>query len=883
MKTRTALIFTLFCLPLSGLAQRQIPLVTGKAITPLGKQTEVGSFPCNMAASPDGRYLVVTNAGYRQFLSVLRVSDGTLASQIEIGKERTDGSRLKEGLYYGLAFDASGTLYVSRGAEDRVAIYRLDSEGKLTDTGRSLSNPSGTPEFKSPHHIAGVAVGQLGKRVYAANNQTSTFTDLKGSLSILDTETNKLVGKVALPGFPYAVAVMAEFRDTDKKVYVSSERDGVVSVVDSKSLQVTGSIKTGVHPVALLLDKAQKRLFVANAGSDTISIVDTATDKVTTTVPLRPGDVRGLPGATPLGLALSPGENLLFVALADMNAVAVVDTAAGTVLGYLPTGWYPTAVAVSPDGKRLFVANAKGVQIRHPNHVNAGPMGAWGKYIENILEGTVSTIDLSETLTQLDTRALAQNVQDLGKRMIQADTLLRHSTQVVMNNRFAPKLEQAGKSLLANPGIKHVIYIIKENRTYDQVLGDLKQGNGDPSLVLFGRDVTPNQHALAERFVLLDNFYCCAEVSADGWNWSTSGMASEYTARNSTFNYSKRGKAYDFEGSNNGTPVDLRGIPDVATAPGGYFWDLCAKKGVSFRNYGMFTIFADPDDKRVRSEGDRERENIPTKRVLTGKTDEDFRLYDMSYADSDAWVKHNAPAPRQKKAYGKYAMTSRIAEWRREWEAFEKKGDLPRMMFVRLGRDHTSGTRPGEPSPRACVADNDYAVGQMVETVSHSKFWKETVICIVEDDAQNGYDHVDAHRSIAFVISPYIKKGTVDSRFYNTDSMLRTMEILLGLPPMNQYDAIAAPLAVFDKAAENAEPYAAILPDRKIIAEVNGATTYRAKDSARLNFRDADAVPDDVMNDILWHAVKGRNTPKPTVRHGVRLVAERKPVKQPER
>ncbi|HZP80986.1 MAG TPA: alkaline phosphatase family protein [Chthonomonadaceae bacterium] len=834
--------------------QDATPLVTGKALTPQGKQTNVGSFPANMLLTPNRRFLVVSNTGFRQFVSVLSAEDGRLLSQLGFNGLRKDESLKREGLYYGLAFgperDGQTTLYVSRGAEDRVSILAIDTDGKLTDTGKVLDNPSSVPKSMSPHHIAGLALNRDGSRLYAVNNNTSAFTEQKGSLSILDTAANKVVAKVPLPGFPYAVAALTAGPNAEKKVYVTSERDGVVSVVNPETATVSKNVRTGMHPMALLLDRAQTRLFVANAGSDTVSILNTQSDKVERTILLRPNDLRGLPGATPTNLALSPDESRLYVTLADMNAVAIVDLKANALAGYIPVGWYPTAVVVSPDGQRLFVANAKGVATRNPNGKPVGENGVLGQYIENIIEGTVSTLDTPS-----------------------ADELSRLTAQVIANNRVRPDLEREVRAGFRNPGIKHVIYIIKENRTYDQVLGDMPQGNGDPSLVLFGKEVTPNLHALAERFVLLDNFYCCAEVSADGWQWSVAGMTSEYTSRNAPYNYSGRGRSYDFEGQNNSVPVDLLGIPDVARPPSGYLWELCAKKGLSFRNYGFYVSSADadsigPDGKPLAED------NTPNKKALVGKTDVNFRYFDMAYADSDAWMLHNAPAPKQTKAYGQFNAPSRFAEWKREFDAYLKNGDLPRFMMVRFPRDHTQGTAPDMSSPRAMVADNDYAVGQLVEAVSHSPYWKETAICIVEDDAQNGYDHVDAHRSIAFVISPYIKKGTVDSRFYNTDSMLRTMELLLGLPPMSQYDAIAAPIAVFGPTADNAEPYTAILPAREIISEVNRATAYRAQDSARLiHPLLADATPDDELNDILWHAIKGIHTPKPPKRFGLRLTA----------
>lgn len=824
-----------------------VPLPTGKLMTPAGQQIGVGSFPANMALSPDGRWLVVTDTGYHEFLSVLSAEDGRLVSQLPFNERRAGNSGSPQALYVGLAFGpklpAGGyRLYASRGPEDRVSVFTLDDSGQLADTGTSLDDPSGLSKEAGPNFVAGLALSSDGSRLYAANNETSAATNQQGSVSILDTAGNRVLGKAPTAGFPYSVAAITRGPDADKKLYVSSERDGVVTALDVSDpahARLLANIATGDHPIALCLDSAQQRLFVANAGSDTVSVVDTGTDRVLRTLPLRPTDARGLPGVTPTGLALSPDESRLYVSLGDMNAVAVVDLRRGryALQGYLPAGWYPTAVAVSPDGRRLFVANAKGAQARNPNKEKAGPNGAWGQYIESIIEGTVSTVPAP------------------------SDDALPQLTQQVLANNFAGgSANRTRRVELPRTGIKHVIYIIKENRTYDQVLGDMSQGNGDPSLVLFGRNVTPNQHTLAERFALLDNFYCAAEVSADGWNWCNSGMGSEYTERNVPFNYSDRGRRYDFEGETNGVPVDRVGVPDVARAPGGYLWDDCARHGVSYRDYGFFVTFGDykaPDGKVIVAA------NEPDERALAGHTDTNFLRFDLSYADSDAWRIDNVPAPRQQRAYGKFSAPSRFSEWKREFDAYVQHGDLPRFLMVRFMRDHTEGTSPGLQSPRGMVADNDYAVGQLVEAVSHSPYWKDTAIFVVEDDAQDGQDHVDAHRSTCYVISPYVRRGTVDHHFYNTDSVLHTMEALLGLPPMCRYDATAPLLAVFGPAPENAEPYAAILPAREIIGEINTAAAYRARDSERLDFRQADRVPDAVLNDILWHAVKGPNTPEP--------------------
>jgi len=847
MRHRLPLLLPLAALLGLGSAAQEpssVPLSTGKLITPTGTQTEVGSFPANMLLTPDGRHVVVTNTGYREFISVLNAETGKLVSLIEVGKPE---SKSKEGLYYGMAFAGSGgaiqsvirpenvehTLYVSRGAEDKVAVYTVTGDGRIMDTGRRLSDPGLTAPARVANNVAGVAVSRSAKLVYAVNNNTTTETGLKGSLSVIDPAENRVLRKIDVGGFPFGIAAITDGPSADRKVYVSSERDGVVSVVDPAEGRLLKTIRTGANALSLLLDKAQKRLFVANAGSDTVSVIDTASDRVIRTILLRPDDARGLPGATPTGMALSPDERTLYVTLADMNAVAVVNLPDGRLKGYIAAGWYPTSCVVSADGSRLFVANAKGVARRNPNDK---PVRGHGHYIENIIEGTVSTIPIPG-----------------------AADLKRLTAQTLANNRIV----EAANPDFTNPGIEHVIYMIKENRTYDQVLGDMPQGNGDRSQVLFGRRVTPNLHALADRFVLLDNFYVCAEVSADGWNWSTSGMANEYVVRNAPYNYSGRGRRYDYEGQNNGVPPDLLGLPDVARAPGGYIWDNVIKAGLSLRNYGCFVNDIDPKTRLKEGPLANVKDNTPNKKALVGKTNVDFRQFDTSYPDSDAFTTLGISFPKQTKTYGSHNATSRFSEWKREFDRYVKDGNLPRFTIVRLPNDHTNGTSPGFPTPSGLVADNDYAVGQLVEAVSKSPFWKSTAIFILEDDGQDGNDHVDAHRSPCYVISPFVTRSTVDSRFYNTDSVLHTMELLLGLRPMSQYDAIATPFRFFSQTPGNDEPYSAILPDRAVLSAVNKATAYGAKESAKFNPKLADSVPDDMMSEIVWRSVKGATSPMP--------------------
>ena len=802
------------------------PLVTGKWITPEGFQQPVGSFPTNMALSPDGRYAVVTNTSYREYLSVLDADSGALVSRLDF-----NGGR--KALYYGLAFakrDDRTLLFASRGGEDLVSEFELSADGRLVPL-KDLHDPA--PEGSPlPHHVAGVATNADGTLVYAVNNQTHAKNGMRGSLSVIDVEGDRVLKEIPLDGFPLAIA------QANGKLFVSSERDGLVTVVDPEAGTVVGRIETGALPA--YLKAANGKVYCANSGSDTVSEIDPQAMKVTRTILLRPAAYRGLPGSTPLGLDATPDGKRLFVAMADLNAVAVVDLAKGELEGYLPAGWYPTSVIVSGNGDRLLVANAKGTQVRNPNGKPVRGLKSRPQYDANILEGTVASLDIGQELQ-----------------------ILPEMTGQVLENNRANGYAEASAKAFRNPGIRHVVYIVKENRTFDQVLGDLPRGNVDPSLVLFGRDVTPNQHALAERFALLDNFYVNAEVSADGWNWSTSGQANEHNERNVFVNYSDRGRNYDFEGTNNGVAVSLQGKRDVSESEGGYIWDAVTKAGQPLRNYGMFVSF-DPDNVRPETR-EMKGDGVPTKKALQGVTSDDFRRYDTAYADSEAWVEHKLPpAPRQLAKYGPHDDPARMTAWKRDFAGMVKAGKMPGLMLVRLGRDHTAGTAAGQYSPRAMVADNDYAVGQLVEAISNSPFWKSTAIFVVEDDAQAGFDHVDCHRSTGYMISPFIDKGKHDATFYNTDSVLRTTCLLLGAAPMNQYVATATAFGFFGAKPTNAAPFKAILPAKAIVGEVNRATAYRAKDSARLVARDHEESAADIeLNDILWGSIKGAKSLRP--------------------
>ena len=502
-----------------------------------------------------------------------------------------------------------------------------------------------------------------------------------------------------------------------------------------------------------------------------------------------------------------------------------------------------------------------------------------------------------------------------------ADELKQRTERVLELNRLTPRFVKAGNPLkdisIATGKITHVIYIVKENRTYDQVLGDMPQGNGDPKLVLFGKKITPNLHAISDRFVLLDNFYASGEVSGDGWVWSTQGQANEYVIKNVPYQYSKRGRIFDYEGTNNEYPTGgfpalgpdgkklsddpqfiegAKPSPMSPNHPAAASWDDVLKQNLTFRNYGFFeNIGVRKGGKVIIPENYPSVSSLqPGDHDLAGVSDIDFRKFDLEYADSEAPAKyaqqlHDPKYLRPHQTYGKYEATCRFDEWNREFQMMLAKdpsgGAVPNFMTVRMGDDHTMGANANMHTPRSMVADNDYGVGELVQAVSQSPIWKSTAILIVEDDAQNGPDHVDCHRSTAYVISPWIKAHSVDHSFQNSTSILKTIECLLDLPPMNQYDAVAAPVMAWDNSPSNAAPFLAIPPDPAIIAEKNASTNgshafgdpYEARaiiqQSNKMDFTVADRAPAEQLNQIIWQTVKGPGSimpaprPRPPPRH----------------
>jgi len=878
-KFATPLVVALLMLTsISGTAQSR-RLITGKSILwpPLGVQQNVGSLPMNVVLSPNGKYALVSDMGFDQALSSINTQNADLVSNVEYQNCNFCNFQTTNGLYYGIAFGSNGTVYAAQGGNNTIDVLNLSPDGILAD----LGNFTATQSTDFP---AGLATDNRGY-LYVVNNDPSTFF-VPSSVAIYLQSTKSEVGRYSFtsswfgtPNFPLAVAALSD----GSKIYVSSERDGAVydlNTSDPTKPTLTGAVTTGANPDGLVLNKAQTYLYVANAGSDTVSVIRTADDTVVNSILLRPEQLKDVAGtSTPTGLGLSPDGRTLYVSLGDLNAIAVISVNGQSLglRGYLPAGWYPSSV-VAPTGDSVLFANAEGTQTRYPNpgyiqwDFNSSP-----DYDQHLIQGQISLV------TGLNDEKLAQ-----WTKMVVENNLVAHA---VPDHRLDAIGLKAGK-------IQHVIYIAKENRTYDQVLGDVPGGNGDSSLALFGKNVTPNQHALAERFVLMDNFYVNSEVSFDGWGWLTQSEANEDLIKNVPYNYSGRGRNYDVEGQNNGynvggfparnpdgqliSPVYFPNgappIPDVTQGPGDHIWDAVQAAKLTYHNFGFFLSFGVTDSKGNVIMPDNYPDvvgNQPAGHDLAGITDWDYREFDSDYPDSEAPLTYNCLYPES--AYGKYNSPSRYSEWVRVFKQMLANNSVPAFMTVRLPHDHTQGPS-GSKSPVAEVADNDYAVGQLVQAISQSPIWQSTAIFVIEDDAQDGPDHVDAHRSPAYVISPWIKQSSIDHGFHNTTSVLKTMEMLLGIPPLTSYDAVANPILDWDTKPSNSAPYAAILPAQSIVCATPPALeTLSASDPMRkimlesrgMDFVHPDSAPARRLNELIWKSVKGANSEMPAPVHSL--------------
>jgi len=801
-------------------------LPNGWKIAPAGRHVQVGHLPLSVVESSDGRSLFVASNGFNQ--PTIAIVD---PEQLYVR-----GSVVLDHSWLGLAWHPAGDrLYVSGGGNGTIHELRWRNGvlSKAVDlvVGRPFEPASQWDNNDNPqahNFVGGVAASPDGDRLYAVDVVGQT-------LSLIDLASGRVMRTVEFAAEPYSVTVS---HDGDT-LFVSLWGGAKVLMFDAWTLDAAGEIATGEHPNAMVLTKDDARLFVACANTNTVSVIDVDTRRVVERIgvsmfPEAP------PGSTPNSVSLSPDDKQLLVANADNNVVAVVDVSkpgSSAPLGFIPTGWYPTGAIFSHDGKQIFILSGKGLTSQPNPRFTMGRAyipGGNQQYSGAILGGTLSVLptpnrEALETLTKM------------------AYSVTPYADQQRLAPANAPAASPIPKRVGDPSPIKHVFYIVRENRTYDQVLGDLDRGNGDPTLTLFGDAVTPNAHALAREFAVIDNFYVNAEVSYDGHEFSMAAYASDAVEKLWPANYARRGAPYVAEGL---SPTRTQ-YGSIAAPANGYIWDACIRAHVSVRSYGEFAKWTD-GSMRDRLAG--KLKAVAAVPGLEGRIAPDYAPWELQIPDS-----------------------RRVDAWKKEFEAFDANGTLPSLSILRLPSDHTNGTRTDRPTPRAMVAENDLALGRIVETISHSRAWSTSAIFVVEDDAQNGPDHVDAHRSIAMTISPFSRRRVVDSTMYTTAGVLRTMELILGLPPMSQYDAAATPMYNAFQATPSAAPYTH-LPARIAIDEMNPPAAWGADASRRMDFSAPDLAPEGELNEILWRSVRGPDSvPPPIVRRAFMRTAEADP------
>jgi YVTN family beta-propeller protein len=780
-------------------------LVTGWRIKPAGTQIPLDTLPMSTAVSRDGKYLLVLNGGYRPpAITVLAVEGMKEIARVPVA----DG-------WLGLTFSPDGTkVYVGGGSKYSVYEFSFSRGGELKQARQFEIKPGAKPgQFD---FIGDVAVSSDGRLLYAAE----LYHD---SVAVVDAQTGRVIAHHKTGRRPYRI-----LPDPDGKSYlVSSWADGSVYRYEGRTGSEMSRLRLAPHTTDMLIstakvgddNRSKYRLFVTASNTNQVFVVGVdKSDNMSVAETLNIGMTARQPaGMTPSALALSPDQTRLFVACSDANVTAVADVSEerSRVEGFIPTGWYPTAVRMLPDG-RLLILNGRGL-ASYPNPQYPGPASAAvndrqgsarNGYVGRMQAGTMSVIDplTNESLDAYSREALALTPY----RDAQLDVANFNGDSVIYSRPEKPS------------PIEHVIYIIKENRTYDQVFGKIGKGNGNPSLTLFDESAAPNHYKLAREFVLFDNYYSNADVSADGHNWATAGIAPDFTQKTWPNEYAHRSPYYGYEGT------------EPANAPpAGYIWSNALSAGLSVRDYGEWVEAKPqpgPDGVQVS------RINDPS---LQGHVNMRYRGWDLDYPDVE-----------------------RARVFLEELKQFEASGNMPRLMIVRLGNDHTNGTTPGKLAPLSLFADNDYALGQLVEGVSKSRFWSKTAIFSIEDDAQDGPDHVDSHRSVMLAISPYTRRGIVDSTMYNQSSVMRTMELILRLKPMTHFDAAARPLTAAFAATPNPAPFTAEKP-RISLTDRNPPGSPTAARSLRMNFREADDIDDDELNDILYLAIKGTPAPPP--------------------
>jgi YVTN family beta-propeller protein len=779
-------------------------LPNGWRITPLGKPIPTEDLLLNMVVAPDGKSVIATHGGYNQHgLVVIDTETETAVQRIPL-----------KSAWLGLAWHPGGKkLFVSGGnANGRVPsaapIYVFDY-----DNGRLSAQPNGQFQEtvdRSQIYWSGLAHHPNKPILYAANRGGS---NLAGHVVLFDSSTGKLRKRIQVENTPYDLVLSPDGR----RLYVSNWGSESVSVIDTELERVVARFAVDSNPNDMELHK-DGRLFVSCANDNSVVVVDTASGRPIEriSVSLSPGAPAG---TTPNALTLDAAAHLLFVANADNNAVAVVNVSErgeSDIEGFLPAGWYPSSLAwIGGKSPKLYVGNSKGLGSYSNVQGPTSPLAAGNQqrlgHVAALQKGSVNIVPLSGFRAQIKawTKQVYENTP--------------YRAELLQRARPAKEPTVVPDQVGVGSKIKHVIYIIKENRTYDQVLGDMPKGNGDARLAIFGQEVTPNHHAIAAEWVLLDNLYCDGEVSVDGHSWSNSAYATDFNEKMWPARY----------GGHSQNSISNAYRPKLN------LWDLAARKGLTYRSYGEYATRA--------SDGTR-MDAVPGVGGLLGHIAPGFKMPGMRDTDN-------------------------VREFIREFDEYEKNyasddpdKRLPNYIVMSLPENHTRGTRPGELTPKAMVANNDHAVGLLVERVTHSRYWPETAVFIIEDDAQNGSDHVDARRTVGLVISPYTKRGVVDSTLYTTSSMLRTIELLLGLPPMSQYDAAATPMYASFNDKPDLAPYRHTAP--KIdVNEKNQQTAWGARESMEMDFDEVDRAPMFALNEVIWKSVRGPDSEMPVPVH----------------
>jgi len=838
-------------------------------VIPSGLQIDLpGLRPQAMALSPDGKLLAVS--GKTSELVIVDPGSGKILQQIELPAEAQNAPRPsapsanilapdKKGQvsYTGLIFSREGDRIFLSNVDGSIKVFAVARNGKVTPS-HTIPLPSADAPRRREEIPAGLVLSADGRKLYVCAN-------LSNQLLELEVASGRVLRTFPVGVAPYDVALVGH------KAYVSNwggrrpktgeltgpagrgaevkvdpvtfiANEGSVTVLNLESgtgeSAAVSDILTQLHASALAVSPNQRYVVCANAASDNLSVIDTRTDQVVETIWAKQ-NASDLFGASPNALCFAPDGKTLYVANGTQNAVAVIRFAPGSreskLVGLVPVGWFPGAIAFDARRKTICVANIKGHPIA-PRRDEKKGVG----FNSHHYYGSVSLVPQPP---ERELPKLSAAVYDNYRR----DRIAQALAQPRANQPPRPVPERIGEP---SP-IKHVVYVIKENRTYDQVFGSLPAGNGDPSLCIFGPQFTPNQHKFVSEFVLLDNTYCCGICSADGHQWSTSAFGTDYLEKS----FADWPRSYP----------DVMGVDEndaLAYAPTGFIWDNAIRHGVSVWNFGEFALpTCGWKDSKIKGSPewkdywDEFQQGTGAVRISSEPGIESIRAYTPTN-----YVGWEMSVPDVWRAR---FITNQLGEW-------ERAGSLPQLVIICLPNDHTSGTDAHSPTPGALVADNDLAFGQIVESLSHSSFWKDTAIFAIEDDPQAGWDHVSGYRTTAYVISPWAKRHAVVSTQYNTTSLLRTMEQILGLPPMNQFDATATPMFDCFSATPDYAPFVAVAnntpldqmnPAPKAIK--NAMLRRDAYASARLNFRKADACPEDVLNRILWRAMKGAAAPYP--------------------